>query len=153
MGFDKVYDYAAGKADWTSSGLPSEGTLREQPRAIDAARRDILTARPTETVSEARRRAEERGVRVCVVVNEDGVVLGRLRGDALEAGPDAPVESVMEEGPTTVRADADLETLTERMRERKVGSILVTTSDGVLLGILYRKDAEEMLSGEVQTAP
>ena len=33
------------------------------------------------------------------------------------------------------------------MRAGKVGSVLVTTSMGWLLGILYRKDAEEKLDG------
>ncbi|MGH2544357.1 MAG: hypothetical protein ACRDIB_16315 [Ardenticatenaceae bacterium] len=38
-----------------------------------------------------------------------------------------------------------LEVITKRMQERKVGSIVVTTSDGRLQGVLYRKDAEQQL--------
>ncbi|MGQ0433433.1 MAG: CBS domain-containing protein, partial [Microthrixaceae bacterium] len=80
------------------------------------------------------------------VVNEERVVLGRLRGDALAQNPEAIVEEIMEEGPTTTRADDDLERLTARMRGRSVGSILVTDPDGRLIGVLYREDAEAALS-------
>ena len=51
----------------------------------------------------------------------------------------------MENGPTTFRPDNFLEPLTKRMREKKVGSVIITNSDGVLIGILYRKDAEARL--------
>jgi hypothetical protein len=43
LGFTQVFDYAAGKADWTSTGLPTEGTLADQPRAGDIAQRDVPT--------------------------------------------------------------------------------------------------------------
>jgi len=82
---------------------------------------------------------------VCLVVNESDVVLGRIRGEVWEADPDSPVEQVMENGPTTFRPDNFLESLIRRMRERKVGSVILTNSDGVLIGILYRKDGEEQL--------
>ncbi len=79
------------------------------------------------------------------VAHYEGVVLGRLRAQTLGADPQALVEAVMESGPTTVRPDEPLEAITERMRDQRVGSILVTTSDGRLVGILYRKDAERVL--------
>ena len=52
----------------------------------------------------------------------------------------------MENGPTTFRPDNFLEPLTKRMREKKVGSVIITNSDGMLIGLLYRKDAEERLN-------
>ena len=51
----------------------------------------------------------------------------------------------MEEGPTTTRADDNLERLTARMRQRSVASIVVTDPDGRLIGILDREDAEAAL--------
>ncbi len=51
----------------------------------------------------------------------------------------------MESGPTTIRPDEPLEAITERMRDQRVGSILVATPDGRLVGILYRRDAEQRL--------
>ncbi|HEU0293917.1 MAG TPA: hypothetical protein VFR47_14350 [Anaerolineales bacterium] len=32
------------------------------------------------------------------------------------------------------------------MHEKKVGSVIITDSDGVLIGMMYRKDAEERLN-------
>ncbi len=51
----------------------------------------------------------------------------------------------MENGPTTFRPDNFLEPLIKRMQEKKVGSVILTNSDGVLLGLLVRKDGEARL--------
>ena len=51
----------------------------------------------------------------------------------------------MESGPTTIRTNETLESIAERLRARNVDSILVTTSDGRLVGTLYRQDAERRL--------
>ena len=82
---------------------------------------------------------------MCVVVNDAGIVLGLLRGESFNADPGTPVEALMESGPTSVRPDVPLADITQRMQRRKAGSILVTTPDGRLVGILQRKDAEAML--------
>ncbi len=146
LGFAQVFDYAASKADWTSAGLPTEGILAEQPRAGNIAQRDIPTCGLANRLGDARDRAQDADKNVCIVVDDHGVVLGRLRGDALGEDPGATVESVMEDGPTTIRADASLREITERMRKRRVGSILVTDPEGRLLGILYRSEAERALA-------
>jgi len=142
LGFTQVFDYAAGKADWTSTGLSTEGAEAGRPRAGNVAQRGIPTCSLTDRLGDARDRAQDADQNVCIVVNADGVVLGRLRGDRLQGDPGAAIESVMEDGPTTIRADASLREITERMRKRGVGSILVTDPEGRLLGILYREDAE-----------
>ena len=49
----------------------------------------------------------------------------------------------------TFRPDNFLASLVKRMRDRKAGSVLITNSDGVLIGVLYRQDAEARLN-EVQ---
>jgi CBS domain-containing protein len=145
LGFTKVFDYVTGRADWTANGLPTEGRRAEVPSAGDTARRDVPTCRPTERLGDVRERVQAAGQKVCIVTSEGGVVLGRLRGEAFDADPEASVESVMESGPTTIRPDLLLEEITEHMQEQRVGSILVTTSEGRLIGILYRKDAEQRL--------
>lgn len=33
----------------------------------------------------------------------------------------------------------------QRLQDRRVGSVVITNSDGVLIGVLYRKDAEARL--------
>jgi predicted transcriptional regulator len=68
-----------------------------------------------------------------------------LRKEAWTADPEAAVEDVMENGPSTFRPDVFLETLVKRMQAKKVGSTVITNSDGVLIGVLYRKDAEQRL--------
>ncbi len=146
LGFTQVFDYAAGKADWTSSGLPTEGSMAGQPRAGDIVQRDIPTCSLAHRLGDARDRAQDADRNVCIVVDDHGVVLGRLRGDALREDPAATIESVMEDGPTTIRADASLGEITERMRKRGVGSIVVTDPEGRLLGILYRNEAERVLA-------
>ena len=55
------------------------------------------------------------------------------------------MEDVMESGPTTTRADTTLESMRERFQARNVDSILVATSDGRLVGTLYRSDLESNL--------
>ena len=87
----------------------------------------------------------ESGRSVCVVTNDERVVLGRLRLPTLEAHPEASVEEVMA-GHTTTRPDDPLEALTDRLRNAGARSILVTTPEGKLVGVLYRKDAERFLS-------
>ena len=145
LGFTQVFNYVAGKADWLASGLPMEGQLADYPRAGTVARTDVPTCRLTDRLGDVRDRTLDADQNVCVVVNDDRIVLGRLRGDALRGDPGATVESVMESGPTTTRPDDPLEAITERLQSARVASILVTTSDGRLVGILYRRDAEQRL--------
>jgi CBS domain-containing protein len=146
LGFAQVFRYTAGKADWLANGLPSEGEQANLPRAGEVARKSVPTCRPTDRLGDVVAEVRAAEENVCMVVNEAGVVLGRLRGAALEAGPAAGVEAVMESGPTTIRPNTSLEVITTRMRERKVGSIVVSDADGRLIGILYRNDAERRLA-------
>jgi CBS domain-containing protein len=82
-----------------------------------------------------------------VVVNKERVVLGLLREKEISSYPGAMVERVMRSGPTTFRPDVPVGKMAERMRERGARTVLVTTSDGRLVGLLYREDAER-LAGE-----
>lgn len=146
LGFSQVYRYAAGKLDWFAYGLPMEGQFAAIPKAGDVVRTDIPTCRLSDRLGEVHQHCQAIGWKVCLVVNKQKIVLGRIRGEAWNADPDTPVESVMENGPTTFRPDNFLEPLVKRMREKKVGSVIITNSDGVLIGLLYQKDGEEQLS-------
>ena len=145
LGFSRVHRYAAGKLDWFAYGLPMAGEFAAIPKAGDVVRRDVPTCRLTDRVGGVYERCQATGWKVCLVVNESNVVLGRLRREAWEADPDTPVEKVMENGPTTFRPDYFLEPLVKRMREKKVGSVIITNSDGILIGLLYRNDGEARL--------
>ncbi len=152
LGFTNVYDYVGGKADWFSAGLPREGKLTSIPRAGDVARPD-LTCRPTERISDVIEQVRAAGEDTCIVTTDGGVVLGRVRTDRLDGDAQVQVEELMELGPTTTRADTTLEAILERLNARNVDSILVATSDGRLVGTLYRSDAERrLLEGRVEEA-
>jgi predicted transcriptional regulator len=147
LGFSQVYRYTAGKLDWFAFALPMEGDFATIPKAGDVIRRDVPTCQLTERVGEVYRRCQAAGWNVCLVVNGSNIVLGRLQDEAWEAEPDTPAQDIMENGPTTFRPDNFLEPLVKRMHEKRVGSAIITNSDGVLIGMLYRKDADEYLGG------
>jgi predicted transcriptional regulator len=144
LGFEKVYDYMPGKADWFASGLPKEGKLASVPTIGDAARRDVPTCAPADKVGNARDRVRAAGWDTCVVVNKERVVLGLLREKELSSNPETTVERVMRSGPTTFRPDVPVGKMAERMRERGARTVLVTTSEGKLMGLLYREYAERL---------
>ena len=122
-----------------------EGRLAHVRRAGDVASRDDVTCELDENLEDVlpKVRAEEK--EECIVVVDGTVVLGRLSGNALNGDPNARVEDVMEAGPTTIRPNMTLGPVVERLQTRKVNKILVTTSDGRLVGTLHLSDAEQQL--------
>src|SRR5919201_6887993 len=84
LGFERVYRYTPGKADWLAAGLPFEGELAGMPRIGEAADPDVPTCRPHEGVGEVRDRLQRLGQDVCVVLSERRVVLGQVRSKDLE---------------------------------------------------------------------
>lgn len=142
LGFTEVYRYTAGKADWLANGLPAEGTQADVPTVGDLARRDVPTCGLTDRVGDVRGRVQASGWDVCIVVNDQNIVLGRLRRTELDSAPSLTVEQVMEEGPTTYRLDRLAEQTASYLAERKVENVLVTTSDGELIGLFYRDDVK-----------
>jgi CBS domain-containing protein len=78
----------------------------------------------------------------CIVVNDRNVVLGRLGREALGSDADVRAEEAMRAGPGTIRPNVTLEAAAKRMRERQLSTLLVTRSDGTLVGVLRREDAD-----------
>jgi len=120
-----------------------EGKQAASPRAGVLARQDVPTCQLTDRLGEVRECVQAAGWKECIVVNDEGLVLGRLDQWALTADSEAVVEAVMESGPTTIRPSVPLDALAKHMQERKLNSMMVTTSDGGLVGVLYRKDVEQ----------
>src|SRR5947207_1695066 len=106
LGFDPVYDYAAGKADWGAAGLPREGTAASERSAGDAADRYTPTCALADDLRAVRERVRAAGCDQCIVINEHRIVLGRLGRDAIAAEDDRTVEKAMSRGPSTVRPNA-----------------------------------------------
>jgi CBS domain-containing protein len=146
LGFSPVYRYTPGKADWLANGLPSEGRDARSLRAGDVADRDVPTCGLSERLGEVRRHVQGTGAGGCIVVNAERIVLGRVRGEAWDGPDEATIEEVMEPGPTTVRLNEPLEDLVKRLRTRRVESIVVTDTDGHLIGVLHRDAAERHLA-------
>lgn len=135
LGFSSVYDYVTGKADWLAAGLPTEGEGPRRTRVGEVMDPTVPTCTPDQRVRDVAQRLG-REWDACVVINDHHIVQGRLRRDRLHGDDDRTVEDVMDPGPATVRADADLTETIERMEQRGVKSLIVSTPDGTLLGTL-----------------
>jgi CBS domain-containing protein len=144
--FSRVYRYTPGKDGWLAMGLPTEGPEAATPRAGDVADRDAPTCALHDRLGDVRDRLAESGETSCIVVSDRRVVLGRARGEALDGDAEQTVEAVMEAGPTTVRPSERLDALIKRMQQRRASSIIVSTADGVLVGVLRREDGERRLA-------
>jgi hypothetical protein len=140
LGFEHVFDYMPGKVDWLARGLPREGDKAAEPRAVDYARRDVVTCALQDSAGPLRGPIEASPYGFALVLDAAGVVLGRLRRSALDAQSDAGAEALMEPGPSTVRADAAPHALRERLERRGLQTAVITDPDGRLLGVVRRAD-------------
>jgi Mg/Co/Ni transporter MgtE len=75
------------------------------------------------------------GYELAVVVHR-GVVVGIVKEKELDAHSERLVGELMEEGPSTLRADLPLEELAPRLAELDGGTALVTTPEGRLIGLV-----------------
>jgi hypothetical protein len=136
LGFNHVYDYSAGKIDWIASGWPTEGPGPAHPRVLSAIDRNVATCGLAEEVGTVRRRLGD-GPTFCVVVNDRRIVAGRLDHlDRIDPEDRRPASEIMRPGPPTIRPSEDLSAVRQRMSERHVQRLLVTTPDGELLGLV-----------------
>jgi CBS domain-containing protein len=147
IGFEQVYDYVAGKADWGSAGLVLEGAEGSETRAGAHVRTDVPTCGPHDRLREVCESLDESGWDTCFVVDERRVVLGRLGRRAIRGRKDVAAEQTMTLGPSTIRPSARLRDVVGRMERQNLTNLPVTTSDGRLVGLLLRKDAERALAG------
>src|SRR2546429_9964073 len=97
IGFTRVYDYVAGKADWGSFGLALEGT--KGARAGEHVRADVPTCGLEERLQEGRHRVSAAGWDTCIVVNASGVVLRALGRNALASPADLGAQAGVTAGP------------------------------------------------------
>jgi len=145
IGFEDVYDYVAGKADWGSAGLPLEGANGSDTRAGAYLRTDVPTCRLDDRLHTVCERLAESGWDTCFVVDDRRVVLGRIGRRAIRGRADVSAEQAMTPGPSTIRPSARLANVGARMRRQNLTNLPVTTADGRLVGLLMRADAEEAL--------
>ncbi|MEU5266590.1 CBS domain-containing protein [Amycolatopsis sp. NPDC021455] len=115
-------------------------------KARDIMTRPVVRVGPTTPVREAIVLLTEHRVAALPVVGEDDAVLGvfteadALRGGFTGAAPEAPVATMMTTPAETVRLDTDITEIARRMLGDRRRSIPVVDDDGVLAGIVSRRD-------------
>ena len=135
MGFQEVYRYTPGKADWLAAGWETEGAEAKKTRIRQMIHKDVPTCALRERLEDvkSRRRPNQD---LCIVVNDRNIVLGAIQGETWEANPQARVADVMQTGPRTLRPDMDPKDAQKILRKSDASSAIVTTSDGELLGLI-----------------
>jgi len=143
-GFD-VVDYVAGKQDWFAAGLPAEGSRPPEDRVGHHAW-PVPTVDPSTPIGDVSRAIEDAGAPFAVMVDDGGVVLGRIRrrraAKAVARDPSVLAEAVMKEGPSTYRPNVSVEELLDELRGKDLDDAIVTTSEGVFLGVVDRSTLE-----------
>ncbi len=124
--------------------MPREGAAADVLWAGDLVE-DVPTCVPDDPVGEVREHLLGKGHDFCVVVNEEQVVLGLLRGDTLAKDEEARACDVMELGPKTTPPSEPVDELLKGRSSQGVKEFLVATSHGVLLGSMNRDGAERAL--------
>lgn len=147
MGFTNVCDFVDGKIEWLSRGLPLEGKGPHYAVAGEVADRDaVLTCRLGDRIDDVTHQLDSVPHDYCVVLNDQDIVLGRMRKGKVKGPPQTPVQHVMEPGPTTVRPSEPADGLLDRMKKKNVPAVIVTTNKGRLLGVATQEALEKLTS-------
>jgi CBS domain-containing protein len=133
-----VHDLVDGKAAWLAEGLPSEGLLGEDQRVGAIVQADVPRVDPDATLSEVERVIGS--WELAAVTAEDGTLVGSVRAEAAEGPGDRTVDGVMQTAPATVRPSISRRELAQSMDQQGQTYVLVTTSEGRLLGLARRRD-------------
>lgn len=147
MGFGDVFDFVDGKIEWIGHGLTVEGTGPHFAVAGEVADRDaVLECRIGERIGDVAHELATVRHDYCVVLNEQDIVLGRMRTKDLRGPDEMTVEHVMEPGPTTVRPTEPAKGLLERMKRKNIPAVIVTARTGRLVGTVTQEALERLLS-------
>jgi len=99
-------------------------------------------------LSDVKERAARLGRDAVVVVNEQNIVMGLLRAKELQQYGNLTIEKAMRPGPSTFRPYVSAKEMADFMVEHKLECSPITTSDGKLVGLLYRADAVQAAAQE-----
>jgi len=135
MGFQEVYRYTPGKADWLAAGEQTEGEQAKKMRIRQMIHKDVPTCGLRERLEDVKSRRRQ-NQDLCVVVNDRNIVLGAIQGETWNADPLSRVVDVMQPGPRTVRPDLEPKDAQRILRHYDGLSAIVTAPDGELLGII-----------------
>jgi hypothetical protein len=97
------------------------------------------TCRLTNRLGDVQHRVQAVGQEGCVVLNDTGILLGYLGGDAFAAAPQTTADQVMEPGPSTIRPHVPLEETVPYMQEGvSIGSWLPPPLDSGWISCIAR---------------
>ena len=139
LGFEDVRDYVPSKTAWLGAGLPSEGTVPSRERAGALADTNVPTVGATADVAAATAALRDSPHDVCVVLDEAGVVLGTVRHNVAALPPGTSVLDALSPAPPSVRPSVLRRELAGSMDRNGETWVLVTTSQGELVGLLSRE--------------
>ncbi len=127
--------------------MPREGDRATVPYAGELVDRDPPRCALNDTVADVRAVLDAARHGFCLVLNEQRILLGRVRRSALDAADAlASADSVMEPGPSTVRFNTPADELVQRLAAKNLTTAIVTTPGGCLVGVFDRADAQARLS-------
>lgn len=138
-GHPEVYDYAASKVAWFAMDRPAEGTVPDPERAGVIAR-PAVTCAPDTGLTEL---PEAGPGGVVLVVDHRRVVLGAIEPAAIQgAAAGATALDVAHPAPRSVRPSITAEELARSMDRAGERYVVVSTLDGVVVGIVERADLD-----------
>jgi CBS domain-containing protein len=105
----------------------------------------VPTRSPNDRLQDVCAQLDDSGWDTCFLLDEGGIVLGRIGRRAIRGRDDVSAAEAMTPGPSTIRPSARLDAVVERMRRQHLTNLPVTRSDGRLVGLLTLREAEEAL--------
>ena len=130
--------------DWLAAGLPADGADSAAPEVADATSA-VARFRLDDNTQTIAQRLRESGEDWAAIVDEGGVLLGRVRLEDTD-GPGTTAGCVMQSGPSTYRPNVPLDELLDRMRDKGFVRAFVTDPEGKLLGLITREHIEALLT-------
>src|SRR5919201_6903882 len=103
FGFRRVHHFVGGRTEWIERGLPTVGEGPFLLLAGQVLRPATGTCHPGALSGTVRRQLTPGPDSICVVVNDENIVVGRVRWKDLPEDDDVPVETFMQLGPATVQ--------------------------------------------------
>lgn len=150
MGFQEVYRYTAGKTDWIAGGLDTEGTDANKPRLKQLLRKNVMTCTSRDRLGALKNRRGHAND-LCVVLNDRNIVLGAISGEAWQKNPLMTAGEAMDPAPLTFRPSMDRTEALRDLRKLDLKQVLITTSDGELLGVVSRSQRTNHKGDHVET--
>jgi rhodanese-related sulfurtransferase len=140
-GHTDVYDYAGSKVAWFAMHHPAEGSVPDPERA-GAIAKPASTCPPDAPLSDL---PEAGPGGVVLVVDGRDVVLGAIVPELVAgAAAGATAVDVAAPGPTSVRPSITASELARSMDKAGEGHVIVSTLDGVLVGVVERADLDRV---------